>query len=64
MLSNNLNISTSIGQINNNNNNSINQSMNNININTSFQSLETLNQKKMDLFFKKYSSFLEMIIIY
>ena len=63
MLSNNLNISTSIGQINNNNN-SINQSMNNININTSFQSLETLNQKKMDLFFKKYSSFLEMIIIY
>ena len=62
MLSNNLNFSTSLGQININNNNSINQSMNNIN--TSFQSLETLNQKKLDLFFKKFSSFLEMIIIY
>ena len=65
ILSNNLNISASLGQINNinnNNNNSINQSMNNIN--TSFQSLETLNQKKLDLFFKKFSSCLEMIIIY
>ena len=62
MLSNNLNFSTSLGQINANNNTNINQSM--TNINTSFQSLETLNQKKLDLFFKKFSSFLEMVIIY
>jgi hypothetical protein len=34
------------------------------NANTSFQSLESLNQKKLDMFFKKYSSYLEMIIIY
>ena len=62
MLSNNLNFSTSLGQINGNNNTNINQSM--TNINTSFQSLETLNQKKLDIFFKKFSSFLEMVIIY
>ena len=62
MLSNNLNFSTSLGQINGNNNANINQSM--TNINTSFQSLETLNQKKLDIFFKKFSSFLEMVIIY
>ena len=62
MLSNNLNFSTSLGQINGNNNTIINQSM--TNINTSFQSLETLNQKKLDIFFKKFSSFLEMVIIY
>jgi hypothetical protein len=53
MLSNNLNFSTSLGQINGNNNTNINQSM--TNINTSFQSLETFNQKKLDLFFKKFS---------
>ena len=62
MLSNNLNFSTSLSQINGNNNTNINQSM--TNINTSFQSLETLNQKKLDIFFKKFSSFLEMVIIY
>ena len=66
MLSNNLNFSTSLGQINLPNNNSINQSMLNTtnNANTSFQSLENLNQKKLDIFLKKYSSYLEMIIIY
>ena len=66
MLSNNLNFSTSLGQINLPNNNSNNQSMLNTtnNANTSFQSLENLNQKKLDIFLKKYSSYLEMIIIY
>ena len=52
--SNNINYSVNLSQIN-----IINQTTN-TNINTSFQSQD----KNLDNFFKKYSSFLEMIIIY
>ena len=54
IISNNINYSVNLSQIN-----FINQTTN-TNINTSFQSQD----KNLDNFFKKYSSFLEMIIIY
>ena len=59
MLSNNINQGGNIGQMNINAN-----SQTNSNINTSLYVQEGINQKSLDLFFKKYSSFLEMIIIY
>ena len=59
ILSNNINLCANSSQININTNNQANS-----NINTSFYAQEGKNQKSLDLFFKKYSSFLEMIIIY
>ena len=58
MTSNNINYSINLSQIN------IIQQTTNTNINTSFQSQDVKTQKNLDNFFKKYSYFLELIIIY
>ena len=53
--------------INNTNNSFINNNNNittNINLDSSFHSQEGKNQKNLELFLKKYNSFLEMIIIF
>ena len=63
----NTNLSQSLNIINNNNSinyNNTNTNNNNINLDSSFYSQDGKMQKNMELFIKKYNSFLEMIIIF